>query len=755
MTNSSGISPLVSFKTEFDLHHSASLSSRDLDKVIGAIRAMTELQEKIQKTLQDIPQTASESFDWEQRDVTTGPLGMGICSQIQKKLNEIHAHLQSLLQSHPRAAGAGRTAQDLATGFGNLSANCWANAFLSMVVCVPHLRQAYLTVATHYATVHGRAPDQLHGTSLTRAITEYDTALAQRRPVHPEITQNVRLAFHHFFGYRNPVTQGEIFSQRAGAHEDAWEALQMIMGRYEEILRRHNPGNPAFVPLYSRLETVRYYRPVGEQRDADPSLVQRDAYSRLDQDNASKMICSDYQIFLDLQNRGHLNFSELLSDYFRCTSTSASDTAKYLLPNGRIQNFQLTREERLFLAVPGEFLLTLKRFGFTAYGQSCKITTPVNINRILILPPAATPQNAPIAYALDSFIVHSGGTGGGHYLCYKKIGDLWIEANDSALRCVTPEEIDQILHGQKTAAFTSYMHHYTLIPDALQRVVLEMHNLQERGPLSHAIWLHDQTPYINNYGQLELDSNPERLLQITLPWLLGKAGTPLLDQWIAVRGKKQEIADAKFKQDQLQAFLSKLNNSSLTNQELLHALQALPQPIQWELHGLIYRAHKSRFGEEHVHQQEYRNEYGKVTLEQAGNLRDTLLQARESVIDTSGDNIVAQLVISTRIHGEKLQKRFEKEQLEAFSILLQPAHALTHAQLIGAFERFEIREENRKWLYEAIWRTHGQKPIHDYGKTTFYENPRCVLATQDPTLAQSESCPLGGSILDQLIAHLD
>src|SRR5262249_12091019 len=129
-------------------------------------------------------------------------------------------------------------------------------------------------------------------------------------------------------------------------------------------------------------------------------------------------------------------------------------------------------ESRQFEQTPRAFMLVIKRFGADAYGKRFKITDPVMVQQILILPPHATKKGCPTAYALNAFIVHSGGSGGGHYICYKKIQGKWIEVNDSNVRFVPEDELNSILCGRKSSQFTSYLHHYTLIPESEQTAAI-------------------------------------------------------------------------------------------------------------------------------------------------------------------------------------------------------------------------------------------------------------------------------------------
>jgi hypothetical protein len=505
-------------------------------------------------------------------------------------------------------------------------------------------------------------------------LEAYDSALAIQKPVPAQISQNVREAFHLLFGQGISASGTAIFSKDKSAQEDAHEALQVLMGEYDKIIHQENFNNSSF---YTPLETKRHYDPIaGTEKE---SVGKR--CSKLGTDLTSAQTNSDYQILIDLQGKTHLSFQELLSDFFKNSNVGNSDPSTYLLSNGKEQQFKLTCESREFKRIPHEFMLVIKRFGADTYGNRFKITDPITVHQILVLPPHATKENSPIAYTLDAFIVHSGGSGGGHYICYKKIEGRWIEANDGNVRFISDDEIDRILHGQKSSSFTSYLHHYTLIPELEQAAAIRTANKAQNLPpyqalpsssnsqsviqtiqsffgilqngtnvscwinqlptpvidtLCHAIWLHDKTPDKLDYGTIEMNKNPKRLQEITLPWLIGKKGVSLLDQMITILKRKEAIA-------------------AETNKEA----------------------------------------------------------------------------------AEKLQLAYEKEQLEAFLELLKEP-SLTNSQLVKAFERMEIRSTLRENLYKSIWIIDGEKPIPHYGTQAFQKNPRCAIDALEQIIALLE-----------------
>lgn len=820
MTKQISFSHISVYKTEFDLLYQNYIKSTDLQKLQTTIERMTHLQDKIVQGIDRAPVNLSRYFSWSAPAADTSVNAEEIKSDVQSKLASMLSHSSNIGQQSlsnrvspittppstpPEEIDKSKKpelkATDFAVGFENASANCWANSLLSMILSMPSFRRAYETVANHYANDNVNELNHKHGHSLLNALKAYDNALQLKKAVPASVTQDVRLAFNYFFGHRNPQTFHEIFSKSSSRHEDAWEAMQVLMGRYEQILRDKHQLDP-IQPPYSHLLTKRHYRPMGTAYPADPEKVLRDDYSRLNSDNVSSVVNKDYQIILDLQNKGHLPFSALLYEYFCNTHSQGHDTGTYLLPDGQIQKFELIGEGRQFVQSPQELLLTIKRFGASMEGNGFKIATPLAVNQTLVLPPEATSENTPIAYELDAFNVHSGGFGGGHYIAYRKINGQWIEANDSFVRFVSNQEVDQILSGQKGPTFTSYMHHYSRVPQSRQQEMIKtasfaplqtsssevdklskektdcekiiglletlntnpnedsLKALRQAAPqvlttLCHAVWVNDKTPDIYDYGTVTLNAHPEKLKEIQLPWLISPTGANLVEQMLIIHRKKLEIATEKLTEAKLLTFLEKLKNPSLSNENLQDALQRLPEKVQCALHGLVYHSHLNKFGKEHVNKAEYNNEYGRVSLEK-GDIRKIFTEATESVLNLWGKNILEQLIAEHHLKAEKLQCDYEKEQLQGFhDLLLHSSNEISNFQLFKAFERLDVRNELKEKLYWHVWFGHRSPSIYNYGFNTLKDNPRALLGIREPNLAKPPLCASGSNILYQLIKLLE
>jgi ubiquitin C-terminal hydrolase len=814
MSKQVNYSHIAVYKTEFDLLYGESIHSTDPSELYNAVQRMIHLQDKIISGLDRAPQNIPRYSSDLVIDVEK------VKREVQEKFSSMLNH-SSNPDFHPLAGRvdpletstlslpnenrvAHLKATDFAVGFGNLSNNCWINSLLSMILTLPTFRHAYETVANDAAQDNINELNRIHGQLLLNGLEAYDDAFASKRPVASAVSQDVRLAFNHFFGYKNPHTQHEIFSKQAYNQEDASEGMQVLMGRYEQIVRERAPLDP-LPPPYSTLQTRRHYRPLGQSRVADREKLLRDSYSRLTRDNVSSVTNNDYQIILDLQNKGHLAFPALLSEYFRNTHLQGHDTGTYLLEDERVQQFELIGEGRQFTQVPQELMLTVKRFGSNLDGSGYKIAVPLAIRQILILPSEATIENLPIAYQLDAFNVHSGGFGGGHYIAYKKINGQWIEANDGFVRLVSEQEIDQVLYGQKGTTYTSYMHHYTLIPPLLQQAAIAtsgalktlpeliseidkfsqekttcqqaimqletlsallktdgnpydaLQDLERIAPqilatFRHLLWLNDKTPDTYDYGGNTLNAYPRKLQEIRLPWLISPQGANLIEQMLIVQRNKLGIATEKLHEAHLRSFLEKMKSPSVSMEELL---KELPGDVLGSLHGLIYHSHAKKFGIDYVNDEKFDAKYGKIVLEN-GDPGKTLFEATESVLNIWGKNIIEQLISEHQIKAGKLQSHYEKEQLLAFhNLLLYPSHEISNYQLFKAFERLDIRYELKEKLYWSIWYSHHQPQISNYGSSTFESNPRSLLTIQEPNLARPPVCATGANILYQMIKLLE
>lgn len=322
------------------------------------------------------------------------------------------------------------------------------------------------------------------GRALRDAITVINQAIAGAQltgqpaaPIDASITQQVRLAYHTLFGTVNPITGVTTFSRYPGAHEDAHEALQVLMGRYEEISRiqGHAPAN------YSVLETSRIYQPTTAAPTPINPNYPRDA---LENGTTSRTSNREYQMILQPTATHDQPVETLLANFLRSPAAPGTEPSYYQAPNNPFfqQSYHLVEERRRFTGpIPQTLTMVIKRFGMTVAGQPYKIHTRVMANRYITMPANAVEANDhDRAYELHSFIAHSGGAGGGHYMTYKKLPDgSWARHNDATVTLLRDADVDMVLHGD-----TPYMLDYRLVPQSQQQATLELAaQLRARKPI--------------------------------------------------------------------------------------------------------------------------------------------------------------------------------------------------------------------------------------------------------------------------------
>ena len=341
-------------------------------------------------------------------------------------------------------------------GFGNGGNNCWANSLLSMIVDIPSLRHIYQTVAEHYLEKNS-IEDRNCGIRLINALTAYDNALLLNKSVPPNISQGVRLAFQHIAA---PIHKNDYegFSQT-----DAIDPLRLITGHYERILREANIPLPKNI-FHSLLETQ--HCQLFPYPSTDSFKISHSGnYSELSPDNTISGRTQGYELVMDI-NPSRSTLPQMLDHYFNEPIDNDNPDGLRADGTGLVQGtpyeYQWNRKTRHFEIIPQEFILTLKRFRQDDYGQQSKIRSAIIVPQVIALPENAIPPgNHPPIYELDAFVEHTGGTNGGHYICYKKLGKQWFLVDDSR---VTPRSDTQI----NLALKESYFHHYRHAPEPVE-----------------------------------------------------------------------------------------------------------------------------------------------------------------------------------------------------------------------------------------------------------------------------------------------
>jgi uncharacterized UBP type Zn finger protein len=89
-------------------------------------------------------------------------------------------------------------------------------------------------------------------------------------------------------------------------------------------------------------------------------------------------------------------------------------------------------------------IVSLKRYGLNACGNAIKIDRPIQEPFHITLAQEQTLGNKKkVSYDLVGFLLHSGSTGGGHYVAYVKVNGIWVIYNDSSVREATAIEAEK------------------------------------------------------------------------------------------------------------------------------------------------------------------------------------------------------------------------------------------------------------------------------------------------------------------------
>ncbi|MBS0620958.1 MAG: hypothetical protein JSS61_05830 [Verrucomicrobia bacterium] len=478
-----------------------------------------------------------------------------------KVQGEIEAKVASVFSQATSSSSSSSIAQPIAgvKGFRNSANNCWANAFLQMVLNTPSLEEMYRVVANANPNVQAK---------MLRALEQYRNTSSE--PADAAVSQGVREAFHELFNR---------FSPSASRQEDADEARSSLVEAYSLLM----PDSPHFTPL----ETITECQLVN-LLPCDPNNV-RDR-TQLNQDNTIRS--TERTNLIPLHIAPGVPFEYLLEGFFH-TDLNQDDLATYWTPDGNLGSYKRLSETHCFTKEPEEFFLRLNRFQM----DGSKIGDRVDVPRYLTLP-AHTGR-----YALDSFIQHLGATSrSGHYIAYKRVDGRWYCCNDATVRAVSEADVDQALR-------TSYIYHYSKTTEAVstsprqispierlegllrepKRLAEQLRELEAAYPqivwaFHHILWIH-----YGKDGRAALDENPSRLLEIKDPYIMPTGGN-LIEQAIAFEERKQ-----------LEEFITRADTSFVGE---------LPEKIRWKLEGKIYTVHKKELGVP-----ELPMNYGKDTLE--------------------------------------------------------------------------------------------------------------------------------------------
>lgn len=432
------LNSLNEIKQQFDDMFDIYITQDNAREVAEAIHTMDERKNDILAILCQAPELDENG---------------NIQADMAAKLNEMNSHVNKIAQQYfshlsseptpPSSIFSSEKSKTISVvGFSRMGCNCWVNSLLSMIIANPTLLEVYEKVADHYEKQYP---------ALKKALVAYYDALEANTPVPAGVTQEVRLVFNALFGKKDPVSGAAVFSADSSAQEDAREALESLIAHAIDVLKI---TPKSLCPM----ETTMTFHPIETPQDAP--FWEAAKFTQLDANHSFTQKQNQYQISIDVTDQKIIPFEMLLKNYF--VNEDQGVEGKYLTSDSKVQKFRRISATCKFVEPPLELILNVNRGAQHANGICYKVKTPVMVPQHLVLPSCATKANQPIPYELDSFVLHTGELGYGHYMCYRKIDGLWIELNDDKTRNVEEKEMNDILQGKKGAGFTSVIHHYNL-----------------------------------------------------------------------------------------------------------------------------------------------------------------------------------------------------------------------------------------------------------------------------------------------------
>lgn len=556
------------------------------------------------------------------------------------------------------------------------------------------------------------------GQYLLDAVIAYNQALLNAeihkttpKAVPNSVSQKARLAFHHFFGIQNKGDR-PVFSTSPDAHEDAYEGIQNLKGLYRSILEEEGTFPPK---IYSETETRTRYEPVGEPR------LLRKQRTQLEPGNILRKRSFDCQILVDAGERNGVSVEDLLKSHFEEPPILKPEDYPVFLAEKDLQQEQSYRpvEQQIEFrnGAPQTFTLVIKRFGLGVDGRPKKLETRVIANQVIILPASAFPADkCKKAYALESFFIHRGGSGFGHYIAYRKIDGKWVEFDDNKTRILSDAEIDRILQGRVSATFTPYALDYRLVPNDRQKELLRPTFLPD-----------------DNKGMPLPSAPPAPAPEEEIPLLIKK-------------GASLPLPSAPPSHDavmyQLSQLLVLLKLPSCTEEEIAQALTTLeslsPTCIK-QLSALV----AIRDGVKVSSKDYLCKNARKLVTPTASWIRTTSNSILEQYIQREKEKMpivacraeLATMTIlpeilqsETRRKEQHLTKQYRIANLRAFQALLKD-ESLTNDQLIAILNEYDLPPEIKDRMYAQIGAVLGasKSDAQRIGKIRFGENPRLLI----------------------------
>lgn len=354
------------------------------------------------------------------------------------------------------------------------------------------------SINTHHEAIFGPAPAQeifeptpplsmedaslqvpIYASLLLEALTTYEEAQQNRKPLDANITQNVRSALHCL----SPLTISTDYNESADAHEPF-----SILNRTYEMLFNEPP------PYYLHQTLKKRYEP--NLPLGFPNLDE--VYPELGPDHCRSTPNTVFEIRLDWQGdelveekeeedpfsidwdardllppppdkgKPPLPAEPMITEYFHHKNPFPEHGGATFIVGDSLFHCDFVDETIELNQYPEEFFVVLNRFTQFMDKKNDPIDMPFQFTFPAQAVPEASPDEvkAPPTYELDAFITHLGQeTSGGHYVAYwknkmvepKSRRRRWVEANDADTSLKTQKEIQKLCRN-------GYIYHYQRKP---------------------------------------------------------------------------------------------------------------------------------------------------------------------------------------------------------------------------------------------------------------------------------------------------
>lgn len=536
--------------------------------------------------------------------------------------------------------------------------DCFLIALLQMIANTPSLEKILLQSCEHILSCSTSGKDKDAAKTILIQYLQLKDDRARMLGQSYVSSKSVRQAFYDLH-----------LCHRLSGHEDSAEVLLRLLDRYDEATKHIGPSQEVVKCLLNHKKTYEpqdAVKPADSHRIALTEILPNDpqAYSYLDTENShvkqeythiiplavptsfqrklekfAKEKCSLPTV--DAQQKKNALFSELMMHFF--ADIEQAEPAWYLDKElGMLRQYKCMKQSISFSKAPEELMFMIRRFN----EDRSKISLQIPMQQSFSLSEDIAGQNA--SYELDSFVVHMGSTGAGHYISYQKIEGSWFCFNDSRCTKCSADEIQKALeesyyqhyvkskdfdpssafistepdaHNMESTSameFTPSLSRIPLLSEQHIRSVKQLEEINEiesllswndayiegkssiqkmplifTHKLHEMLWLKDNMPDVYLYGQHEMDKNPSSI-HTPCPPILYCKGSDLLEQLIEKEKARHHKLCLQKQIDLLQAIKATLSMRAPIKTEINRLYEMLD--AHWQKEMLLELAKRRGIG---------------------------------------------------------------------------------------------------------------------------------------------------------------